>query len=136
MGRNEIIVHAQIEAAQDALAVFGIGQHQQGRMAGAFDRAQLAAQAQAVEIGETEADDDDLVISLGGAKQRLLRVGFDIDLIGAAQRRGDALGGMGAVVHQQNPPAMPVVERRAQGGGDAETGRGARRGRATHRPPA
>ena len=91
-GAQQIIIHAQIEAAQDALAVFDIGQHQQGRMAGAFNRAKLSAQAQAVEIGEIQADEGDLVIGLGGAKKRLFRVGFDIDLIGAAQRPGGALG--------------------------------------------
>ena len=43
----------------------------------AVERAQLAAQPQRIEIFEAERDDDEIVIAVGGVKQRLVRIGLD-----------------------------------------------------------
>ncbi len=56
---DEEIVHADVEAAQHAGLVVGLGDHDDGGVAGAVERAQLAAQAQAVIADEVEADEDE-----------------------------------------------------------------------------
>ena len=52
-------------------------------MAGALQRARLAAQPKPIEIVEAERDDQQVVIALGGVKQRFRRIALDIDFFKA-----------------------------------------------------
>ncbi len=125
---GQIVVHAEIEAAQHPLAVFEIGERQDRGVPGAVERAQLAADAQAVEIGKAEADDDQFVIALGGGEQGLMGLAFDVDLIAAAQGGQNALGRIGPVLDQQDATVLAVVEGMADGARDAESSPRFRRG--------
>ena len=58
-----------------------------GHIARALERADLAAQPQAVEILQAERDDHQVVIAFGGMEQRLGRIGLDLDRVLLRQHR-------------------------------------------------
>ena len=90
---QQIVVDADLEPAQQPRVVVGIGDGQDRHVAGALQRARLAAQPQAVEIVEAERDDQKVVIAFGGVKQRFRRIGFDVDVMfGGENRRQPLIG--------------------------------------------
>ena len=56
---DQIVVHAHVEGAHEALVVVGIDDDQDGRLAGMLERLELRAQPQAVDILHVEIDDDE-----------------------------------------------------------------------------
>ena len=72
-----------------------------GGVAGAVERAQLAAQPQAVEADEVEAHDDELEGALGGLDERLVRVALDLDAVVLPERGGKPLMGARPVVDEE-----------------------------------
>ena len=69
-------MRADLQPAQDAGAILRLAQHQHRDVAGALQRAQLAAQAQPVEGSfRSRLTENAVEIALGGAQQRLLRIG-------------------------------------------------------------
>ncbi len=113
---RQAVVDAEFERAQHALTILEVGDDQDGKVARALERADLAAQPQPVVVAETEADDDEVDIVLGRLEQRLVRVRLDVDVVMGAQRLGQALGGTGAIVDDQDAAAPAVVGvRRGEG---------------------
>ena len=106
---RQAVVDAEIEAAQHALTILDVGDDEDGKVARALERADLAAQPQSVVAAEAEADDDEVDVVLGRLEQRLVRVRLDVDVVMRAQRLGEALGGAGAIVDDQDAAAPAVV---------------------------
>ena len=107
--------------------VVGLGDRQDRQVAGALERAELAAQPQAVEILQAQRNDHQVVIALGGVEQRLARIGLDVDGVLGRQRRRDPLVGRLAVVDDQDAAAAAgVVDRLAFRVLDADFLRGQR----------
>ena len=102
---HQIVVHADLEPAQQPRIVLGLGDHQDRHAAGAVERAHLAAQPQPVEVLQSERDDQALVVGLRRMEQRFLRVRLDVDGVLGGENAGDALVGGLAVVDQQHAPA-------------------------------
>ena len=118
-------MHADVEAAQHAGLVVGLGDHDDGGVAGAVERAQLAAQAQAVIADEVEANEDELEGALGGLDQGLVRVALDLDAVVLPERGGEPLMGARPVVdEEQLGVEAGLRDRRRQGVADAEIARG------------
>ena len=88
---DQIVVDADFQPAHQPRVVVGFGDRQDRHVAGALERAHLAAQPQAVEILQAERHDQQVVIALGGMKQRLARIGLDVDRVLGRQHRDDAL---------------------------------------------
>ncbi len=99
---DEVVVDAHVEAAHQAGAVVRFGEEQDRQHTGAFDRAQLGDQAQAVEVGEAERDDDEIEVALGGAEQRLLGIGLDGEGVDVAEPGLKALERGAAIVDDQD----------------------------------
>ncbi len=78
-------------------------------MPGPLQRACLAAEPQAVEIIKAERDDQQIIIAVGGVKQRFRRVGLDIDGVLGAQHRRQPLIGRRPVVDQKHAATLPGV---------------------------
>ncbi len=109
---KQIIVDADLETTQQSRIAVGIGDGKDRNVPCSLQRARLAAQTQAVEIFQPERHDEKIVIAFGGMKQRLGRIGFDIDMMFGAQHRRQPLIGRGAVVDQQDASALPRVGNR------------------------
>ncbi len=73
---------------------------------------------QSVVAAEAEADDDEVDIVLGRLEQGFVRVRLDVDVVMRAQRLGQALGGTGAIVDDQDAAAPAVVGVRRREGRD------------------
>ena len=73
-----------------------------GQIAGAIERANLAAQPQRVEILKPERDDEQIVIAVGGMEQGLVRIGLDLDVVLLGKRRRDALVGRRPIIDDEN----------------------------------
>ncbi len=109
---QQVIVDADFEAAQQPRVVVGVGNGEDRHLPGPFQRPRLAAQPQAVEIIEAERDDQQIVIAVGGVKQRFGRIGFDVDGVLGAQHRRQPLIGRRPVVDQQDASALAGVGHR------------------------
>ena len=106
---DQVIVDADFQAAHQPLVVVGFGHRQDRHVAGALERADLAAQAQAVEILQAERDDQQVEIAFGRAEQRFVRIGFHLDRMLGRQGRDDALIGGRPVVDDENFPVAAGV---------------------------
>ncbi len=106
---QQIVVDADLEAAQQPRIVVGIRDRQDRHLAGALQRARLAAQPQAIEILQPQRHDQEIVVALGGVKQRLGRIGFHIHAMLGAEHRSQPLIGRGTVIDQEDPPALADV---------------------------
>ena len=102
---GEIVVDADLEAAQQPRIVVGIGDGEDRQLPRAFQRARLAAQPKPVEILQTERDDQEVVTALGGVEQRFGRIGLDVDGMLGAQHLRQPLIGRSPVVDQQDASA-------------------------------
>ncbi len=90
---QQVIVDADFQPAQQPRIVVGVGNSKDRHLAGALQRARLAAQPQAVIVFEAERDDQQVVIAFGGVEQRLRRIGLDIDgMLGRKDRRQPLVG--------------------------------------------
>ena len=78
---HQIIVDADFQPAHQPRVVVGFGNRQDRHVAGALERADLAAQPQAVEILQPERHDDQVVVALGGVEQRFIRISLDVDRV-------------------------------------------------------
>ncbi|MHC2196102.1 hypothetical protein ACVJF1_008735 [Bradyrhizobium diazoefficiens] len=109
IGPQQIVVDADLEAAEQPRRILGVRDRQDRHVARALQRARLAAQPEAIEIVEVERDDQQVVIALGGVEQRFGRVRLDIDgVLGGEQARQPLIGGL-AVVDQQDAAALAGV---------------------------
>ena len=84
---HQIVVDADFQPAHQPRVVVGFGNRKDRHIAGALERADLAAQPQAVEILQPERHDDQVVVALGGAEQRFVRISLDVDDVFGRQRR-------------------------------------------------
>ena len=100
---------AELEPAQHARAILEFGDDENGQVSRALERANLAAQAEAVVIGEAEADDEDVDIVLGRLEHGLLRIRPRRRLRDARQRLQEALGRTLAIVDEKKPPPRSAV---------------------------
>ncbi len=106
---QQIVVDADFEPAQQPRIVVGIGDGEDRQLAGALQRARLAAQPQPVVIFQAERNDQQIVIALGGVKQRFRRIDLDIDGVLGGQDRRQPLVGRRPVVDQEDPSADTLV---------------------------
>ena len=81
----------------------------------------------ASKFSSVERHDQQVEIAVGGAEQRVVRIGLDLDLLLLAQHRRDPLVGRRAVVDDQHPAAAAGIgQRLALGQFDADVARGQR----------
>ena len=78
---QQIVVHADFQPARQPRVVVGFGNRKNRHIAGALERADLAAQTQAVEILQPKRHDDEIVVAFGGAEQRFIRISLDVDRV-------------------------------------------------------
>ncbi len=103
-GARQDVVDPDVQGADAAIAVVRIDQRQDGQVAGALVRAQLGAEAQAVEAAR-HAVDDHQVHGPAGGQMRLGEVGLDHGPMLHRQFRGQALGLAIGVVDDQHTAA-------------------------------
>jgi len=99
---DQVIVDSDFEAAHQPRIVVGFGNGEQRQIAGAVERADVAAQPQAVIVLEPERYDGEIVGRLGGLEHCLARVGLDIHGVLQRQRLGHALPRGLAVVDDED----------------------------------
>ena len=102
---GQIVVHAHVESAQQARFLARLHDDDDGQVAGALQRAHLAAQAQAVGRCQVQADDEEIAGPVAEAHERRRQFGLDLHLMRFAEHRDHALGHALVVLHQQNAPA-------------------------------
>ena len=76
---DQVVVDANLEPAHQPRIVVGFGDRKDRHVAGPLQRAHLTAQPQTVVVLEAERHDHQVVIALGGMKQRLGRIGFNVN---------------------------------------------------------
>ncbi len=113
---DQIVVDADLEAAHQPRIVLGIGDREQRQVAGALERAQVAAQPQAVVVLEAERDDGEVERGLGGLEHRLAGIGLDIDDVLGGERLRHPLPRGLAVVDDEDVGAAAGVGDRLVGG--------------------
>ena len=92
---HDVIVYAHVQAAHQARIVAGLDQHDDRQVAGAIERADLAAETQAVGIGQAEAHDQQVEIVLSQLHQRGVDVALGESVVGLAQGLQQAGRGAG-----------------------------------------
>ena len=103
---HQIVVDADLEATQQPRIAIGLGDRHDRHMPGAIQRARLTAQPQAVILLESERHDQQIVIALGGLKQRILGPRFQIDVMLGGEQRHQPLIGRRPVIDQQDAAAL------------------------------
>ena len=76
---QDIVVHAKIEAAQDLLAILGVGDRQHRDLAGALPGSEPRAKPEPVVVREIETDDEEVVIAGGTRVERLAAIAFELE---------------------------------------------------------
>ena len=108
---GKTIVDPDIQRPEHAVAVFGFGQKQDRNLAGPLDRTDLAAQAQAVVIVQSQIDDDQFVGAFRGLEQGVMRRALDIHGMDGRQRRDQPLDRTGTIVDEQDAAVHAIVAR-------------------------
>jgi hypothetical protein len=98
---GDVVVGAQLQPGQAISFVGARGEHQDGH---AGECPQLAAQAQAVQAGQHQVQQHQIVAALGPGLQRIAAVGHAFGLVaGGAQVVGQQCGELGFVFDHEHP---------------------------------
>ena len=88
---GEVVVDADLEAAQNLLAIVAISDEEDGQIARGLMRARLTAEPQAVEGAEAKTDDQKVDIGFACRRKGFARLGGQDDIMMPAQRLDGAL---------------------------------------------
>src|SRR5690606_19476478 len=97
-----VVVHRQLQAADDALLVALVRQEYYRHETRALERPELGAQPERIVGGKPRGHDDALVRPLSGALEPNFRLRDHLDLEPAAQDALDLPAGGGILVHQEH----------------------------------
>src|ERR1019366_3362353 len=106
---RDIVVHAKVEAAQDALAILGIGDRQHRDLAGALHRSEPGAKPEPVVTREIETDDEKVVIAEGGGVENPILIVDTFDIVESPQGVRDELRRGRTILGDHDAPATAVA---------------------------
>ena len=96
------VIDTDLQPAREPRSVVGLGNRKDRNSSGPLERTDLAAQTKAVEVLHRERYNDEVVVSLGGTKQRFVRIAFDIDDVFDGQCGRKAPEGVRPVVDNEH----------------------------------